>query len=90
MLMIHSRAAKLVILVTLLYLVFPFIAGLLAIGDRDGPKIYSRSYHAFLYITSYESVRNEKPRRNIESERPWFYGLPARQNQTYDRNRIPN
>lgn len=74
----RKRTAKLVAGAAILYIVFPFIAGLFAIGDRDGPKIYPRSYHAILYIISYEMVRNEKPRRNIELERPWFYGLPRR------------
>jgi hypothetical protein len=70
------RTAKILALVAVLYVVFPFIAGLFGIGDRDGPKIYPRSYHANLYIISYEIVRNEKPRSNLELERPWFYGLP--------------
>ena len=73
--MTRRRKTTLVILLAILYLGFPFIAGLLAIGDRDGPKIYSPTHHALLYIIGYELVRDEKPRQNIESERPWFYGL---------------
>jgi hypothetical protein len=82
--MTRRKSAKLVAGVIVLYIVFPFIAGLLAIGDRDGPKIYPRSYHAILYMISYETVRNEKPRRNIELERPWFYGFPRRRTRIYD------
>ena len=70
------RVAKILISIVVLYLVFPFIAGLLAIGDRDGPKIYSQTYHGSLYTISYEMVRDQKPRRNTELERPWFYGFP--------------
>ena len=82
--MTRRRTAKLVAGGAVLYIVFPFIAGLFAIGDRDGPKIYPRSYHTILYIISYEMVRDEKPRQNIELERPWFYGLPRRRIQVYD------
>ena len=67
---------KISILILVLYLVFPFIAGLLAIGDRDGPKIYPQTYHGILYTISYKMVRDDKPRRNIEFDRPWFYGFP--------------
>ena len=75
------RMAKILISIAVLYLVFPFIAGLLAIGDRDGPKIYSQTYHAILYTISYEMVRDQKPRRNIELDRPWFYGFPRHRTQ---------
>lgn len=36
------------------------------IGDRDGPKIYPRSYHAILYTISYQMIRDKKPRRDID------------------------
>ena len=75
-LFVLRRFFSIVAFVAVLYFVFPFIAGLLAIGDRDGPKIYPRSYHANLYAISYEFVQDEKPRSNIELDRPWFYGLP--------------
>ena len=75
------RMVKILIPIVVLYLVFPFIAGLLAIGDRDGPKIYSQTYHAILYTVSYEMVRDQKPRRNLELERPWFYGFPRHPTQ---------
>ena len=81
---VYIRTAKIATLVAVLYVVFPFIAGLFAIGDRDGPKIYPRSYHANLYIISYEMVRDEKPRSSIELDRPWFYGLPRRRIQSYE------
>jgi hypothetical protein len=70
------KIAKLFGSVVLLYLIFPFIAGVFAIGDRDGPKIYPLSYHHLLYMISYESVWHEKPRQNVELDRPWFYGFP--------------
>lgn len=76
------RMVKILVPVVVLYLVFPFIAGLLAIGDRDGPKIYSQTYHAILYTISYEIVHDQKPRRNIELDRPWFYGFPRHRTQS--------
>ena len=68
-----------VVAASILYLAGPFVAGLFGIGDREGPRIYSREYHSFLYIISYEMVRDEKPRVSIETtelERPIFYGFP--------------
>jgi hypothetical protein len=79
-----QRVRRTVKMVAVLYAVFPFIAGLFAIGDRDGPRIYPRSYHAALYIISYEIVRDEKPRSNLELERPWFYALPRHRSQAYE------
>ena len=63
----------------ILYLMGPIYAGLFGIGDREGPRIYSREYHSVLYMISYEMVRDEKPRLSIdasETERPIFYGFP--------------
>ena len=77
------KIARLVGIVVIVYLVFPIVAGLLAIGDRDGPKIYPMEYHSFLYMVSYESVREEKPRINPDLERPWFYGFPRRPRPFY-------
>ena len=70
------RTAKLLGLIVILYLVFPAIAGVFAIGDREGPKIYPLFYHQHLYMISYESVWQEKPRQNPDFDRPWFYGFP--------------
>lgn len=82
--MSRRKTVKLLLLIGLLYLVFPFIAGLLAIGDRDGPKIYPETYHAILYRIGYGLVREDKPRRNIELDRPWFYGFPRHRTPLYD------
>ena len=68
-----------VVVALILYLEGPFIAGLLGIGDREGPRIYPKEYHTELYKISYEMVRHEKPRVSIETselERPIFYGFP--------------
>ena len=67
---------------SMLYLAGPLFAGLFGIGDREGPRIYSSEYHTELYIISYEMVRDEKPRMNIETSelnRPIFYGFPRTQ-----------
>ncbi len=68
----------------ILYLAGPLIAGVLGIGERDGPRIYPSDYHSALYIIAYEEVRGEKPRLNIdgELERPLFYGLPRPHRRT--------
>ena len=55
----------------------PIIAGVLQIGDRLGPRIYSPGLHEFLYIIAHESLHGIKPRVPIDSvlyNRPWFYG----------------
>ena len=69
------------VLAVLLYLAGPLLAGMFAIGDRDGPIIYPEEYHTVMYIAAYEAVRNEKPRITSEVrgfERPLFYGFPQR------------
>lgn len=82
--MTYRKAIKLILLSGILYLLFPMVAGLFAIGDRDGPKIYPKGYHATLYMVSYEAVRNEKPRENFLYERPWCYGFPRKQREIKD------
>ena len=76
-----SRANRVLLLVVVfvLYIEGPLIAGVFGIGDRDGPKIYPRAYHEALYMISYEEVCGEKPRSHGElcgGGRPFFYGLP--------------
>jgi hypothetical protein len=56
-----------IVVALILYLEGPFIAGLLGIGDREGPRIYPKEYHTELYKISYEMVRHEKPRISIET-----------------------
>ena len=82
--MTYRKISRLLALIGVLYLLFPFFGGLLAIGDRDGPKIYSSSYHTLLYMISYEMVRDEKPRQNPFLERPWFYGFPRKRAGSVD------
>ena len=79
--MIYRKASKLLAVIGVLYLLFPFVAGLFAIGDRDGPRIYPSSYHTVLYRVSYEMVRDEKPRQSPFFERPWFYGFPRKRRE---------
>jgi hypothetical protein len=76
--MSYRKVSTLLALIVVLYLLFPTVAGLFALGDRDGPKIYPSSYHTILYLISYEMVRNEKPRQSLLFERPWFYGFPRK------------
>ena len=68
-----------VITAFVLYLAGPIIAGLFAIGERDGPIIYPSEYHTAFYIASYEALRHEKPLLSIDNhnfELPLFYGFP--------------
>lgn len=76
--MTRLRIAKIFGAVVILYIIFPFLAGVFAIGDRDGPKIYPEYYHAQMYMISYEAVWDEKPRQNYLFERPLFYGFPRK------------
>jgi hypothetical protein len=82
--MTNRKAGQLILFGIILYVLFPIVAGLLAIGDRDGPKIYPKTYHTALYMISYEALRNEKPRENSLYERPWFYGFPRKQREIKD------
>jgi hypothetical protein len=79
--MTRRDVGKVIALTVILYLLFPLVAGLFGIGDRDGPKIYPSSYHTVLYMITYEEVRSEKPRENPFYERPWFYGFPRKQRE---------
>ena len=65
------------VVLIVVYLSGPIIAGVLQIGNRLGPRIYSPGMHEFLYIIAHESVHGIKPRVPIDSvlyNRPWFYG----------------
>lgn len=60
------------------YLVLPLLAGVFAIGDRRGPRVYPASFHEPLYVIGWEVAgRDGKPRvlGRGASPRPWFYGL---------------
>ena len=59
----------------ILYIAGPFIAGLFAIGDREGPRIYPKDFHTVLYKITYSATHDDKP-RVAEGERPLFYGFP--------------
>jgi len=72
------KIARILGAVVILYVILPFVAGLFAIGDRDGPKIYPEHYHAQMYMITYEAVRHEKPRQNFLYDRPLFYGFPRK------------
>lgn len=62
------------IVVLMIYVTFPFFAGLCDLGgDRRGPKIYNRSHHEILYRLGYSLVRNERPRVPFDRDRQWFY-----------------
>ena len=67
----------LAVVLLVIYLSGPIIAGALQSGDRLGPRIYPSGLHEFLYIIADESVDGIKPRVPIDSvlyDRPWFYG----------------
>ena len=73
-----TKTIPIIVAVVLLvvYLSGPIIAGALQSGDRLGPRIYSPGLHEFLYMIAHESVYGIKPRVPIDSvlyNRPWFY-----------------
>ena len=61
----------------ILYIAGPLIAGLFGIGDREGPRIYSKDFHTVLYKITYSATHDDKPRIPFPAgERPIFYGFP--------------
>jgi hypothetical protein len=61
----------------ILYIAGPLIAGLFGIGDREGPRIYSKDFHTVLYKITYSATHDDKPRIGLGAgERPIFYGVP--------------
>ncbi len=74
-------------LIFFVYLALPFIAGLLKIGNRWGPKIYPLEFHQFAYGMAWlkTSSGSDKPRIGWwfkPENRPLFYGF-------YDKNEDP-
>lgn len=65
--------------VGVLYACGPFIAGVFAVGDREGPRLYSQDFHTRIYDFAYEARTGQKPEsslRNVLYDRPLFYGQP--------------
>ena len=74
-----------------LYALGPFFAGLLGIGQREGPRIYPEGYHTALFIIGYEALHESKPRLSISSylyHRPLFYGFMPQPKSQSERDRI--
>ncbi len=68
-------------MLALVYASGPYLAGSLGWGERSGPVLYPKSFHATLYTLASEDVRDEKPRESLDGwmyHRPLFYGLPRR------------
>lgn len=63
------------------YLSAPYFAGALKIGERRGPIIYPRQFHAALYINGCEEFHGYKPRERpgtLFYRRAYFYGFSER------------
>lgn len=63
-----------------IYLLLPVLAGVFAIGNRWGPKVYYLELHQILYTVGWEigSHQGSKPRVGYwwkKVNRPVFYGL---------------
>lgn len=74
----YSRLVLAAVVLAVIYVSLPLGAGIFAIGDRRGPRIYPVGGHEILYIVGWElSGREGKPRvlGRGSAERPWFYGL---------------
>ena len=72
---IYTIAATLLIL----YLTVPVIAGMLKIGDMEGPRVYPAKLHEALYKMGYGAAgHGTAPTPVIDNmlyERPLFYGM---------------
>ncbi|HSI09803.1 MAG: hypothetical protein ACAH89_13550 [Rariglobus sp.] len=63
------------------YVAAPYVAGSLKVGERRGPIIYPRQFHAALYITGCEEFHGYKPMDRpgtLFYRRAYFYGLAER------------
>jgi len=62
-----------------IYVLSPFVAGLLNTYDRRGPKIFLEDHHDLLYRFGYYMAGHHhhdgKPRVPYMQERSWFYGI---------------
>ncbi|HEY4416720.1 MAG TPA: hypothetical protein VGO57_13605 [Verrucomicrobiae bacterium] len=62
----------------MLYLVAPFISGLLSYRDPEGPLIYPAVYHEVLHTLGRVLVGKGAEKVPLAEERPWFYGLSGK------------
>jgi hypothetical protein len=71
----------------IMYVAAPVVAGAFGIGDRWGPQIYPTSFHEPLYRIGWNMTtwhEDGKPRIDFRQQpewRPWFYGLPCRNDE---------
>ena len=77
----RKKLAMLAVGLALVYVLTPFVAGLIGTDDRRGPKIFLVEHHEFLYMFGYCLVGHQnhdgKP-RVPPRERAWFYGLAGK------------
>jgi len=74
----HTRRKRFVIavvVVALIYVITPFVAGLVGTYDRRGPKVFAEDHHEILYRVGYSLFHYDKPRVPYKQERSWFYGI---------------
>ena len=68
-----------VVIIILIWLAMPVIAGMFKIGDPDGPKIYPREIHQSLFKMGHTAAGHGNPSPSFYKEwlyeRPWFYGM---------------
>lgn len=76
-----KKVAIAIIAVLGIYVITPFVAGLINTYDRRGPKIFARKHHELLYTYGYYMAGHHhhdgKPRVPFMQERSWFYGIPG-------------
>ncbi len=68
----------------IIYLILPFAAGCLRVGNKLGPRIYPVDLHVLLYSIGYEKKYHTKPRVRVEllsMPRPWFYPLERKRDK---------
>ena len=66
------------LVIAVIYLTAPIIAGVQRVGSRDGPAFYPVELHTFLFRIGYDESIDGKPRilhyRCGLYKRPWFWG----------------
>jgi len=73
---------SIVVIIILIWLALPVIAGMCKLGEPDGPKIYPAELHNSLYGLGHSAAGKGKPQASFFKswlyERPWFYGMETR------------
>ena len=84
---------SLLFFIILTWIALPLFAGLFAVGEPDGPKIYPVKMHEYFYRIGYAAAGRGTARKSLSSyfyERPWFYFLHTRSIPKAEGERVIN